>query len=34
MKYKFLKKSNLGAMNELIEFEEKNHALQLSELPN
>ena len=34
MEYKFLKKSNLGAMNELIEFEEKNHALEFSEVPN
>ena len=29
MEYKLLTKSNLGAMNELIQFEEKDHALQL-----
>ena len=29
MELKLLTKSNLGAMNELIKFEEKDHALQL-----
>ena len=29
MELKLLTKSNLGAMNELIQFEEKDHALQL-----
>ena len=29
MELKLLTKSNFGAMNELIQFEEKDHALQL-----
>ena len=34
MELKLWTKSNLGAMNEMIQFEEKDHALQLLEVSN